>query len=92
VGTESAGAFGLNLSATHAVVHLSSGFSHVIRTQSDARAHRPGIKHRIAYFDVVATGPDGQKTIDHAVALALRKKGDLASWSATDWAKAFKEE
>jgi hypothetical protein len=92
VGTESAGAFGLNLSATQVVVHLSSGFSHVIRTQSDDRAHRPGLKHPVEYFDVVASGPDGQKTVDHAVAKALRVKADLAAWGPVEWSEALKEE
>ena len=91
-GTEQTGAFGLNQAAADRVIHVSSGFSHVIRTQSDDRPHRPGQTRRVSYFDLVAEGPDGQRTIDHAVVKALRKKEDLAAWGAREWANALKEE
>jgi len=92
VGTEQTGAFGLNQAAADRVLHSSSGFSHVIRTQSDDRPHRPGQVRRVSYFDLVAEGPDGQRTVDHAVVRALRKKEDLAAWGAREWAKALREE
>jgi len=92
VGTESAGAYGLNQAAAHLVVHLSGGFSHVIRTQTDERPDRPGQTSPISYFDFVATGPEGQRTVDHHIVAALRKKLDIARWSAAEWREALRED
>jgi len=92
VGTETAGRFGLNLSAAYLVAHLSSGFSHIDRTQADDRPHRPGQVHHIEYFDFVATGPQGQRTLDHVVLRELRDKGNVAAWGAAEWLRALQEE
>ena len=92
VGTEGSGAFGLNQAACHTVVHLSGGFSHVIRTQTDDRPHRPGQTSPVSYFEFIATGPDGQRTVDHHVIAQLRKKQDVARWGAAEWAQALRED
>lgn len=92
VGTTRAGQFGLNQAAADKVGYCSNEYSHVARTQSGDRPHRPGQDRPVNYFDFVACGPDGQKTVDHAIIRALRKKARLASWSAADWAQAIREE
>lgn len=92
IGTARTGGFGLNFAAASTMVYVSSDYSLVTRRQSSARILGPDQKVPAAYFDVVATGPDGQRTVDHAVLKALRKKVDVATWTAGDWARVLKEE
>jgi hypothetical protein len=61
------------------------------RQQADARPLGPNQKEPCAYFDFVATGPKGEKTVDHVVVKALRGKEDLASWGGDRWARALEE-
>lgn len=91
VGTTRTGSFGLDLQAAHEVVYLSNDYSLLVRQQSEDRAHRPGQTRPVSYFDVVALGPTGQKTVDHAILKALRKKNDVVNWTTRDWATALKE-
>lgn len=92
VGTPATGAMGLNLTAAHVVIYLSNDFSLKTRLQSEDRVHRPGQTHHVSYTDVVATGPAGQKTIDHHVLKALRNKEDIANWTTGAWVHALTEE
>jgi hypothetical protein len=92
VGTTRAGAYGLNQSAADKVAWQSNEYSHVARSQSADRPHRPGQTRPVGYFDFVASGPDGQRTIDHQIAKALKSKQDIAGWSARDWYAAIAEE
>jgi SNF2 family DNA or RNA helicase len=92
VGTPASGALGLNLTAAHHVIYVSHDYSLKTRLQSEDRVHRPGQVHHVSYTDVIAVGPAGQKTIDHAVIKALRQKNDLATWTASAWRSALKEE
>lgn len=87
-----AGGFGLNLVAATEVIYLSNDFSYGIRLQSEDRCHRPGQEHPVTYIDVLATGPKGQKTIDHVVFKALRDKANLAELTTAMWRKALTEE
>jgi SNF2 family DNA or RNA helicase len=84
-GNPQAGGLGLTLTAAHRVIYLSNDFNLVTRLQSEDRVHRPGQKQRVIYTDFITTGPDGQRTIDHVVLTALRKKQDLASWTTDVW-------
>lgn len=86
---QQAGGFGLNLTAASTVIYLSNDFSLANRLQSEDRVHRPGQTRNVTYLDVVATGPAGQKTIEHHVLKALRTKGDLANWTAAAWRDAL---
>jgi SNF2 family DNA or RNA helicase len=90
-GQIAAGGFGLNLVAADHVVYLSNSFSLMHRLQSEDRVHRPGQTHHVLYLDVLATGPKGQRTIDHHVVKALREKNDLASWTVNAWKAALEE-
>lgn len=92
VGTPASGALGLNLTAAHYVIYVSHDYSLKTRLQSEDRVHRPGQTHHVSYTDVMAVGPAGQKTIDHAVIKALRQKNDLATWTAAAWRSALTEE
>jgi len=90
IGTPSTGSMGINLTAAHHVIYMSNAHSLNTRVQSEDRTHRPGQRHPVSYYDVMATGPDGQKTIDHIILSALRSKRTLADWTADAWIDALK--
>lgn len=92
MGTPATGAMGLNLTAAHTVVYLSNDYSLKTRLQSEDRVHRPGQIYPVSYFDVVAEGPNGQKTIDHAILKALKEKDDMAKWTTSAWLSALRDE
>ncbi len=92
LGTPHTGALGLNLTASHTVLYTSNDRKLMIRLQSMKRVDRIGQTHSVSYTDLLATGPDGQKTVDHVIAKGLRDKEDLATWTCSAWVKALKEE
>lgn len=92
VGTPASGSMGLNLTAAHTVVYLSNDFSLKTRLQSEDRVHRPGQLSPVSYFDIIATGPDGQKTVDHTVVKSLKSKLELATLTTSAWIQALTEE
>lgn len=92
IGTPASGSMGLNLTAAHTVVYMSNDYSLKTRMQSEDRVHRPGQRNNVSYFDIIATGPNGQKTIDHAIMKALRTKEDIARWTTSAWIQALREE
>ncbi len=91
-GTYGTGSLGLNLSACHTVVNMSYDYSLFKALQAAARVDRPGQVHAVSYFDIVATGPQGQKTLDHAIIKAKRQKEDVSVWTTKAWIKALTEE
>jgi hypothetical protein len=92
VGTVQTGAMGLNLAAAHDVVYLSNDWSARIRSQSEERVHRPGQTFPVSYFEILATGPKGQKTVDHQILKALQRKGEDARLTMAEWSDMLKEE
>jgi len=82
-----AGGHGLNLIAATEHIFLSNDFSLGIRLQAEDRSHRPGQLHPVLYIDVIATGPDGQKTIDATIFKALRNKKSVAEMTTAQWRK-----
>ena len=92
VGTPQSGSLGITLAAASNVVYLNNAYSLNIRQQSEDRAHRPGQMRAVSYFDMLAEGPLGQRTIDHIVLKALRQKRELADWTASAWLEALKEQ
>jgi len=87
-----AGGKGLDFSSSTEVLYQSSDWSLEWRLQSEDRSHRSGTVANVAYYEVLATGPDGQKTIDHTILNGLRKKQDLAAWTCAAWRKALQDE
>lgn len=86
LGQPQAGGLGLNyLVAAHHVLRVGSDYNWMSYIQSEKRTHRPGQTEPVFYTDLLATGPDGQKTIDHIIYRALHKKEDLATWTAARW-------
>jgi hypothetical protein len=91
-GTLGTGSLGHNFTACHTTVSMSSDFSPWKKEQADARVDRPGQVHAVSNFDIVATGPNGQKTIDHHITKARRSKEDIAKWTTAAWIHALTEE
>jgi len=85
VGHPAAGGAGINLSAAHLAIYATNGFSLKDRLQSEGRINRPGQTRHVQFCDVIAVGPKGQKTLDHAVVDVLRNKKDVASWTVENW-------
>jgi SNF2 family DNA or RNA helicase len=91
-GSPHAGGLGLTLIEAHDVFYMSNDFSLLAREQSEDRAHRKGQQFDVDYTDLLATGPEGQKTIDHTVVARLRSKHDLAAMTTAEWRSALTEE
>lgn len=91
-GTYGTGSFGLDFTAAHTSVNMSFDFSLGKFLQSGDRVYGPGQKSPVAYFDIVAVGPRGQKTIDHHIVKTRRTNEDVATWTTAAWIKALGEE
>lgn len=88
-GTYGTGSMGHNFTAAHVAVNMSYDYSLFKFKQSSDRLHRPGQTKAVSYYDMVATGPDGQKTIDHVILKARKNKDDIAAWTAQAWVDAL---
>lgn len=87
-----AGGFGLNsLVVADTVVYLSQ-CTLMKRLQSEGRTDRPGQLNRGLYLDILATGPKGQKTVDHVIFKSVRDNDDLSRWTMDAWRRAIMEE
>lgn len=86
------GSVSINFAGISHVLGGSHGTSLKDKLQADDRVHRGGQTRNVWYGDVVATGPDGQKTIDHHITKALRNKDDAAKWTTSAWIQALTEE
>jgi hypothetical protein len=91
-GVEGTGSFGLDMTAAHTCVTISCGYSAGRSAQTLDRVYGPAQKYPIAYFNIVAVGPKGQRTIDHDILLALRNGEDVATRTALAWVARLKEE
>jgi hypothetical protein len=92
VGTPASGSMGINLSGAHTVIYISLDFSLKNYLQSSDRVHRPGQVHPVSYTEMMAVGPDGQKTIDHTIIKALRNKENIATWTTSAWIHALQDD
>ena len=92
VGNQKAGGASLNFSAANVMVYMSNSPALIERTQSTGRIERPGATQPMLVVDIVATGPKGQKTIDHHILKALRTKDDMARWTVSEWRRILAEE
>ena len=91
-GTFGTGSFGLDMTAAHTSITMSSDYSPGRHAQAADRVYGPGQTQPIAYFEIVAVGPKNQKTIDHAIIAARRSGEDVAQWTSSAWVKALEEE
>ncbi len=91
VGHPAAGGAGINLAGADLAIWASNAKSLRERKQADGRLNRPGQTRPVRFADVIAVGPDGQKTLDHAVVAAFRKDEEVATWTAQTWLRALSE-
>lgn len=91
-GTYGTGAFGLNFTAANTSISLSFDYSLGKFLQTMDRVYGPGQVSPVAYYDIIASGPQGQKTIDHAIIKARHNREEIANWVSSDWVKALKDE
>jgi hypothetical protein len=91
VGNQKAGGASLNFAAASLAVFMSNAPSLFERMQAIGRIERPGASQPMVIVDVVAVGPKGQRTIDHGILAALRKKDDFAKWTINEWRRILAE-
>jgi hypothetical protein len=87
-----AGGAGLNFSAANLLVRMSPDHSLKNFLQLDGRIERPGQQRPMTFVDVVAVGPNGQRTVDHIAVAGLRKKEDVSKLTAKEWMKRLQEQ
>lgn len=88
-GNVQAGGASLNLAGAAMAIYFSNSWSLKDRVQSTGRIERPGQTSPMQIIDVVATGPRGQKTVDHKIVRALRAREDVAKWTVKQWRDAI---
>jgi SNF2 family DNA or RNA helicase len=71
------------------MIYVSSAHSLLNYLQSQDRIHRLGQTHPVSYYHVLATGPKGERTIDHVIHKARQGKLDLATWTTAAWRAAL---
>lgn len=91
-GTYGTGSYGLDFTAAHTNLNCSYDSSVGKFKQSGDRVYGPGQTQPVAYFDIQATGPKGQKTIDHHIIMARRNNENIADWTAAYWVKVLTDE
>ena len=69
-------------------INIVSHFNNSNRTNIEMRK----MLRTVSYFDIIATGPQGQKTIDHTVVKALKNKEDIANFTTSAWIDALLED
>jgi len=89
VGHPRSGGAGLHFGAASVAIYLTNGYSVKDRLQSEGRIDRPGQVGHPLFIDVLAHGPDGQKTVDHHIVAALRRGEDIGNWTAAAWKRAL---
>lgn len=91
-GTYGTGSFGVNFTAANTSINCSFDYSLGKFLQSRDRVYGPGQVSPVAYYDIMAVGPSGQKTIDHAILKARNNNESIANWTSEAWVKALTEE
>lgn len=92
IGQPGAGGVGLDMAQASEVIRMSSDYSLRTLVQSDDRPYGPGQTKSVFYTDVLATGPNGEPSIDHLIVKAIREKVEIAQWTASHWRKVLNDE
>jgi hypothetical protein len=92
VAHPAAGGAALNFAGANLMLHMSHvppGKSVIALTQAEGRVCRPGQTERVRTYNMVALGPEGQLTYDHAMlASRARAEGNVA-WTKEQWLHAL---
>ena len=80
-----AGKQGLNLASVAKVFYMSQSWSLTTHRQTSKRTHRKGQERECSFTYCLATGPNGEHTIDHAIYMALRNKQVVSTWTTDHW-------
>lgn len=91
-GIEGTGSFGLDMTAAHTCVTMSGGYSSGRSKQTLDRLYGPAQTSDIAYYNIVAVGPKGQRTIDHDIIAARLSGENIAERTTTAWVKILEAE
>jgi hypothetical protein len=91
-GTLGTGSLGLTLTAADTNWYRSIRRSRLAFVQSQDRTHRPTQVNPVSYYYQLATGPKGQKTIDHLILRSMENMDYLANMTESAWVKALMEE
>ncbi len=92
VGQPQAGGVGVELPAADTELFISNVESLIDRQQAEDRLRRLNQKAKhINVLDVLATGPAGQRTIDHTIYGRLRSGQELHSMTYNQWRKSLME-
>jgi SNF2 family DNA or RNA helicase len=81
IGQQGAGGLGIDLFTANQVIYYSNDYTLLNRLQSEDRTHRKGSEehNKVCYYDLVATGPNGEGTIDHHILnTVLKEKKNVA--------------
>jgi SNF2 family DNA or RNA helicase len=85
VGNPASGGMGLTLVAASSMMYVSNYWRLITRLQSEDRIHRPGQVKHASYFDLIAVGPNGQRTIDRSIIQRMENKQSLATMTSAAW-------
>lgn len=91
-GTPDSGAMGYSFVSAHTMMYTSTSHSMLNYLQSQDRVHRPGQTQAVSYYHILASGPKGERTIDHVIHKALQGRVDLATWTTSAWRSALLQE
>ena len=93
IAQPASGGVALDMSAASDVFRLSNDYSLKNWEQSNDRPlGQAQLARAVNCTDIVATGPEGQRTMDHIVLEALREKRNIAQMSTKAWRRALEEE
>jgi hypothetical protein len=91
-GVIGTGSFGLDMTAAHTCVTMSDVYSPGKMAQTLDRVYGPGMTEPVAYYNIIAVGPKGQRTIDHDVLISRMQGEDVATRTSAAWVRALTEE
>jgi SNF2 family DNA or RNA helicase len=88
-----AGGMALDMSAASDVFRMSSDYNFETFAQSQDRPLGPGQQAEfVSATDIIACGPQGQRTIEHTILEAREEKRELEKMTCAEWRKELEEE
>lgn len=87
IAQPAAGGFAIDLPMASEAIYLSNTRRLIDRLQSEERPHSANRSGEYTVMDVLATGPGGERTIDHIAWDQLRAHKEISDMTAADWRK-----